>query len=291
MRVTESRMMQVAGDAVIATRDRAARAASVASSGTKVDVPSDDPAGWAEGRRAEVRKSESSGRGDSMGRARDRLAATDQTLGTIGTSLTRIKELAVQMASGTYSASGRSDAATEITQLRATILAAANATGGQGEYLLSGSQGGVAPFTAAGVYSGDSVLSTVEVGEGQSVQLGVPGTVLTAASGTDLFATIDSLVTALTTNSSAGIQAALIPLDSLVNQVSSARAQSGAQMSALDTADQARTALELHLDDEKTRTLDADAVSAASTLAQAQSALSYARSVAGVIANLIEKNS
>ncbi|MGZ4276391.1 MAG: hydantoinase/oxoprolinase family protein [Solirubrobacteraceae bacterium] len=41
----------------------------------------------------------------------------------------------------------------------------------------------------------------------------------------------------------------------------------------------------------ETRTLDADAVSAASTLAQAQSALSYARSVAGVIANLIEKNS
>ena len=290
MRVTESRMLQVASDGVDQARNRAARAAQVASSGTQVSVPSDDPAAWAEGRRAELRATQSSARGASLGRAHDRLDATDATLGTIGNALSRIKELAVQAATGTTDAGGRAATAAEIAQLRSTILAAANATGGQGEYLLSGSQGGAAPFSAAGVYGGDNLLATVEVGEGQSVQLGVPGSVLTAAGGTDFFSTIDNLVTALSANNAAGVQAALTPLDSLVGQVAGARAQVGAQMSSLDSANEARTALEVRLGDEKGRTLDADAVSAASTLAQAQNALTYARSVASVIVNLTGKN-
>lgn len=290
MRVTESRMMQVASDGVGKARDRAARAAQAASSGTRVNVPSDDPAAWAEGRRAELRQAASTGRGDSLGRARDHLAATDSSLGTIGTALARIKELAVETSNGTYDAASRRDAAVEVGQLRATILAAANATGSQGEYLLGGSQA-AAPFSAAGAYGGDTLTSTVEVGEGQSVQIGVPGTVLTAAGGTDVFATIDNLVTALQSNNAAGVQAALTPIDSIVGQVANARAQAGAQMSALDAADQARSALEVRLGDEKSRTLDADAVTAASTFAQAQNALAYARAVAGVVSQLAGKNS
>ncbi|MSP59499.1 MAG: flagellar hook-associated protein FlgK [Myxococcales bacterium] len=207
MRVTETRMIELAGDAVARGRDRAAAAAEQAAGGLRVAVPSDDPTAWADGARANARMTQSAARGTSIARARDGLIATDGALDSLGVSLSRAAELAVQMANGSWNAADRKHGALEVRALRAQVLAAANSRAPDGEFLLAGGKGGVAPFNGAGVYVGDDQAREIEIADGQQQAVTPPGTLLTTAKGIDVLALLDQLATALDNDNLAGVRA------------------------------------------------------------------------------------
>jgi flagellar hook-associated protein 3 FlgL len=277
MRVTESRMIELAGAGVARARERAAQSGEQLSSGVRVAHPSDDPVAWGEGMRAEARAAASGGRGQAIARSRERLVDVDGALAGIGEVLARARELAIELGNDSYAAGDRAAAAVEVRGLRAQVLALANLQASDGEYLLAGSQGGSAPFDPTGAYLGDDARRSVEVGEGQQAVVGVPGSVLTVSSGVDILGALDSLASALAANDGVQIRAGVGSMATAVGQVASARADVGARMAALDLADNARRDLELRLAGEHDDAVAVDPVAAASSFARAQNALEAAR--------------
>jgi flagellar hook-associated protein 3 FlgL len=280
MRVTEGRMVDLAQVAVSRARTRAAEAGEVATTGVAVAKASENPGAWAQGARAAMRNEVSEGRGRGVAAARERLAETESSLETIGDVLGDVRELAVQMANGGLNASDRAGGAIAVRAMREQILAAANKRGGDGEFVLAGAQGDAAPFSAAGVYSGDGTVRQVHSSETGQLAGSINGTVLGASEGVDIFASLDTLATALENNDVPGIQASLETFRTAINQVSRARTSLGAQVKALEGADVARTAFEQHLAEEQNRVQGADPAEAYSNLQHAASALEAARAVA-----------
>ncbi len=289
MRVTESRMTQLASEAISKQREKMAEAGDELSTGVRVNRPSQDLSSWADGARARARAAMSDARGEAIGKSRDRLSETDRALDGVGGVLARARELATQLANGTYSAQERSDAVAELRDLRAAALAFANTQGPDGEYVLAGSASMTAPFNPGGAYLGDTTRREIEAGEGERIVANVPGSVLTAASGADVFATLDALQTALGANDLVGIRASLTPLSTTISQVASARSDVGERMSGLDAANDARQSFELELVRQHDRAVMADPVAAASELAQAQQAFEASRTVAEQIIAMFRK--
>jgi flagellar hook-associated protein 3 FlgL len=275
MRVTESRLLELSTAAVGEARDRLAKAGQVMQSGVRVALPSDDVAAWATAARLAARQTLSAARGTAIGRARDNLADVDTALGTIGDALARLKETTIQAATGTLVAGDRAGLVAVVTGLRATALAAANARGADGEYLLAGSKGDAAPFAADGSYAGDAVERNVESAEGALSPAALSGDRLQA-----LFPVFDKVSAALAANDVAGLQAALGDIGSAVETVSGARTAVGERLGELDAADEARQSFEVTLADAHARAVEADPIAAASELARASTALDAAKASA-----------
>ncbi len=287
MRVTESRMLKQAAYAIERERSNIAKAGQELSSGVRVAKPSDDPAAWAEGARARVRRTESSASGNAMGRARGQLLETDTALDAINTGLRDGLANAIQFANASYNAQDRANAVITITALRDQLIDAANTISSDGEYVFGGSDRTTAPFDPAGSYVGDTVRRSIQLSPGGSEQVTLSGDALTAASGIDVIGTIDRLATALGANDVAGIQTAITEITAASDQVASARAEVGSRIFGLDKADQARQNLELDLNQAEIDAIGADAVDSALRLAQGQRALEGSRTVAERIVSML----
>lgn len=285
MRVTEHRMLQLAADQLGQNRERVAKAAGRLASGLDVQLPSDDVVRWGEGMRAESAAAESRARGGAIDRAREQLSQVENSLGDITNGLLRARELAVQMANGTWSATDRQGVAAEVIEIRQRIVASASVRGVDGDYLLSGSLARSGPYDALGNYIGDAEQRRIESGPGGLVE---PSSVnaegLTAANGgVDIVPWLDALVVALQGNSQAGVQATLDPIAQAVDQASLLRSQVGDYLHALDDADSARASFEVNLAKIKQRAVDTDPVAAASDLAGSQIALQASQAIAQML--------
>ncbi len=290
MRITSEHIIDLAAAATSRAEQNVANASTIASSGIKVALPSDDPVAWAAAQRDRVRETMSQGTGTAMSFATDQLDQTDGALSTIEGIVSQARELAVQGSSDTYSAASRAELGTQAQALFQSALGAANSQSSNGEYLLGGSTSTTAPFDATGAYLGDSTSRDIATSEDSTQQVTVPGSVLTAANGVDIMPTLSALATALSTNNMAGIQAALGSLTTATTQIGSARSQTGTAMATLSSADTARQQLELTLTAHVSNLVEADSVGAASALAQASQALTVAGAVsANVIAALQQK--
>jgi flagellar hook-associated protein 3 FlgL len=288
MRITETRMWELATDAVGAARDRVAQTGEIMQTGVRVTRPSDDLAAWSQGERAAVRKSMSADRGDAIGSARDGLSATDAALATMTTTLTKLNELAIQAANGTLSASDRAGLAAEVDDLREGALAALNQKGLDGSYLLGGSQATVAPFSSGGLWQGDGIGRVIETSENSSATVSVSGQALTAANGVDVLGVFATLSTALKTNDVATVQSSLPQLQQAIAQVATLRTDVGTRIAALDDADGARQSFEQTLAETHARAVESDPVEAASNLTAASNALSAARASVQQLLSLLQ---
>jgi flagellar hook-associated protein 3 FlgL len=290
MRITETRMLDMVTTSVADARDRAATASGVLSSGVRVAKPSDDPAAWAQGERAEVRKAMSQDRGQAIGLAVDGLQATDGSLATVTGALSQLGALATQGANGTLDASSRKALADQVRALRDSALAALNQKGPDGSFLLSGSRGTAAPFTAAGGFVGDASVRAVQTAEGQTAPGTVTGNDLTSAGGgVDVLSIFDQLASALDTNDVPAMQATMPSIKTAVGQVAEMRSLVGERLSALQSADEARQSFEDALAQRHATAVEADPVAAASNLTQASTVLEAARASAQQIVALLQQ--
>jgi flagellar hook-associated protein 3 FlgL len=290
MRVTESRMLDMAATSVANARDRAAQAQLVLSSGNRVTVPSDDPTAWAQGERAAVRMSMSSDRGQAIGLAVGGLQASDGSLATISTALSQLGALATQGANGTLDATARKSIADQVRALRDTTLAAMNQKGPDGTYMFSGSKSTTAPFTPAGLYVGDGAERTLQSAEGQTASGSVTGQSLTSASGgVDVLAVFDQLAIALDANDVPGIQASQPGVQSAVGQVAQMRSLVGGRLSALSSAEDARQSFEQNLAERHASAVEADPIAAASDLVRTSTALQSAQAAAQHVIAMLQQ--
>ena len=280
MRVSDSMMHELATRGVANNRESLFEAQRVASSGMRVEKPSDDPVAASLARGTKSRERRSDAVAMISGVAVVRLLAVDDTLGNVGDIMSRARELAVQGANDHVSANDRTAMATEIAALRAELLNLGN-TKIEGEYVFSGLSVDRAPFDATGAYLGETQLKEIEVGPGLRLATQVSAAdIFGASGGTNPFTALDDLEAALRADDGDAIHASIGGLSASVDQIANGRASAGGQQQALM---QAAAAAERVLDaaiGRRPDLLEADPVESFTDLVKAEGALREALAIA-----------
>lgn len=187
------------------------------ASGSRINKPSDDPAGAAQLIQISGQNSQLDSFQRSISSINGQFSTADATLSSVVTALQRAISLGVEGANGTLSDTDRADVATELSGIRDQLFSLAN-TSYQGQFIFSGTAE-TQPFvldatSPSGVtYAGNTGVNRVTIGTGYHLQVNVPGSQIFSSPGGDVFQSIQDLITALNSNSGIG---------TAVNEVSSA---------------------------------------------------------------------
>jgi flagellar hook-associated protein 3 FlgL len=274
MRVTDRMLFDAAALNAGKSRDRAQEAMAEVSTGMRVVHPGDDPAVAA----LMVRGRQTADRMDAITKgaanAADEADAADSALQNLSTVLSRARELAVQMGNDTYSASDRQAAAVEVDSLSRQAVSLMN-TNVNGRYIFGGDQDQAPPFDATGNYTGDTAVRQVEVAPGVLEDSSVRADIAVkgVGGGVDLFATLQSLSTALGANNGDAIRGALTGLQSATTQVTGALTKVGTMGDAFATAQTLSAATREATIKSVSDQADADVIDSTSQLALANTAL------------------
>ena len=157
MRITSNMIMNTVTRNLALSQSRFLRIQTMASSGRRINRPSDDPIGITKdlGFRSDL--SEISQFRKNINQALSWFNFSDQAMGNMNELISRAKELAVQFANDTYDQNARAAGATNIRDVFEQIIEAAN-TQFEGNYIFSGTRTDVSPFMVLAmgvVYRGD----------------------------------------------------------------------------------------------------------------------------------------
>ena len=218
------------------------------STGKRINSAKDDAAGLAI---ATSMTSQVRGMNQAMRNANDGIAlaqTAEGSLAEVTNMLQRVRELAVQSKSGTYSADDRTNLQAEVTQLQAQVDDVLTNTKFNGVTLFSKV---AATDVTVTIQAGADAASTIDL-----VVKGVDGTKLTAA--------------ALDVSSAALAGTTITNVEDALKSVNTTRASLGAGQSRLETAVNTLTSNATNLSDARSRIEDADYSSETTALAKAQ---------------------
>jgi flagellar hook-associated protein 3 FlgL len=277
MRVTDKSVFDAAARSTGAQRERLQKAVDENTTGLRVEHPWDDPGVTAPliGHRLAASRQEAMAK--TSERATDELAALDSSLGALTDTLTRARELAIQMSNDSYSATDRTITSEEVKTLFHEAIGLLNTRVGN-RYLFSGFKDDQPAFDANGVYQGDSGVRQLEAFPGIFQNVSLPGDDIATGTGggPNVLSTLQDLDTALRGNDIAGIQGTLSRLDDGIEHLSLSRAQMGAAANTLSVAvSNARTNVD-HEKSDIAKISEADVFESATKLALAQRGLEAA---------------
>ena len=209
------------------------------STGKSVNNISDNPAASA----AFVQLSAESSAADqyqtNASDLQSKLQTADSALNSAEQVLTTAITVGTEGANGTMSTADRQALAQQVQGLQQQMLGLAN-TAYQGVYVFAGTNVSAPPFAASnsspsGVqYSGNGSTTSVQVGEGQSVQSNVSGSQLFLNSSGNVFSALNDLANALTSGN--GLDAANTEVQQAFSQLSTQRVFYGNALSQLQSA-------------------------------------------------------
>ncbi len=274
MRVTDKMMFDNAAVHTAQARERLERAVEETSTGKRLHHPADDPAAAGQVSAAKLSFERLDMIRQNAGRATDELQAAHGALQSVSDVLGRARQLAVQLANVTYDGPDRANAATEIDGIFAQVVGVMNAQVGN-RRIFGGFQDDAAPFAGSGAYLGDAGVRQIEIAPGvrQNVSVRADVALKGVGGGTDVFATLTALATALRSNDTAGIGAAIGSIDSGLAQVAGALTDASTQVSTLTTAAEVNQMVRDQVTSQISRLADADIVESSTKLALANRAL------------------
>jgi flagellar hook-associated protein 3 FlgL len=262
-------------------RNREAVALQQIASGRRILKPSNNPDDAVNAQRTRSVLSRVEARISRADKTENQLASYDVALAGVGDIVQRLHQISVQMANETYNADDRLSASEEVIQLQASLSSLAN-TRHNDRYIFSGTTSDVPAIGAAGTYQGNATVQEVDLGYPGAPATRVAATVtgdevfFGAGGGTDLITAANNLVTALTGNTTAGLQTAIGDFLSGVDQVASIRARVGATMNRVEGIGDRNEDEMLRESGVLSQYVDADIAEVASELAQAQFGLQAA---------------
>jgi flagellar hook-associated protein 3 FlgL len=219
------------------------------ASGMSVNLPSDNPAAAA----VLVQNADQSSQADefqrSIGSIQGEMQNADSTLNSVITSLQQAISLGVEGANGTVNSADRAAIITQVQGIRSQLLSLANLTY-QGNYIFAGTKTQTTPYvldpnSPSGVtYEGNTGVNSVTLGSHFILKTNLPGSQLFLSSGSDMFQSIQDLITSL--QSGTGIGAA-------VTEVSNASSAIDAQRVFYGNALNQLTAQQTYLSTETTQ--------------------------------------
>lgn len=283
-RISTEFLYQRSLSAMLIQQSRLGKTQEQISLGKKLLSPSDDPTGSAQMLNYDRAIKTVAQYQDNANTAKNKLEAEERTLMALSDVMPRLRELAVQGGSDTYSAAQRQLMAVEVRQLQQHFLDLANTRDANGEYLFSGYQGNTQPFTEAGgiyTYHGDMGQRTIRVSEHKTIADGDNGfrlfmDVPTAAGPPrNAFETIEQMALALEAGTSA---AGFIDDLSLVDErVLDTLASVGARLATLDEQIDVNEDMILSMEKNRSSIVDLDYAEAITRFQQQQTALEAAQ--------------
>jgi flagellar hook-associated protein 3 FlgL len=127
------------------------------------------------------------------------MQVADSTLGDVVTQITQAISLGVEGSNGTQNASDNASVAQSLNGILNQVVSLAN-TSFQGQFLFSGSQGSVQPFTlntsttpATVTYAGDTNVQFLETPSGQKLQVNLPGSTVFGSGTTGVMGALSQL--------------------------------------------------------------------------------------------------
>jgi len=171
------------------------------------------------------------------------MQVADSTLGDVVTQVTQALSLAVEGSNGTQNAADNASVAQSLSGILSEVVSLAN-TSYQGQYLFSGSQGSVQPFTlnAAAVpptatYAGDNNVQFIEVPGGQKLQINLPGSSVFGSGATGIVGALSQLIGDISSGApTASITTDTAALTTALGQLSDQRSTLDSSLSRLNSA-------------------------------------------------------
>lgn len=270
------------------TRQQEETATIQMATGSRINQPSDDPAGAAQMVTNRDQTSQADTFLRSIGSVNGLLQTADSTLSSIVTALNRAISLGVEGANGTLSDTDRNDVAGELQGIQQQLISLAN-TSYQGEYIFSGTST-KQPFVAdasssSGVkYQGNTDTNSVQVGPTYTVQINLPGSQIFSAQGASVFQAISDVISALQANS--GIDTAVTELNNAFNNVTSQRVFYGNAINQLQDQQNYLNSEKVDLSTAANSISGADMAATAATLNQANVAMNAELAAMGKISQV-----
>jgi len=199
------------------------------SSGKQINRPSDSPTGTVSSMqlRAESRANEQYARNadDGLGW----LGAVESTLSSASALINRARDLTVQgLSSGTNSTHSNEALATEIEQIRESMISFAN-TRYLDRPVFGGTTAGAEAYDSNGAYVGDSGQTLRTVGAGAKVRVDITGPEAFGTGDTKLFTVLESISDSLRSGDNAKLTNDLNNLDKASISVRTAVSEVGAR--------------------------------------------------------------
>ena len=171
------------------------------------------------------------------------MQVADSTLGDVVTQINQALSLAVEANNGTQNASDNASVTQSLTGILSEVVSLAN-TSYQGQYLFSGSQGSVQPFTLdtstnppTATYAGDTNVQTVEVPGGQKLPVNLPGSSVFGSGSTGIMGALSQLIGDISSGAStASITTDTGALTTALGQLSDQRSTLDSSLSRLNSA-------------------------------------------------------
>jgi flagellar hook-associated protein 3 FlgL len=259
------------------------------SSGKQFNNLSDDPAAVSELVLNNAQTSNVDQYLQNVSTLQNSLQVADSTLNSVVTALSQAISLGVQGANGTLNASDRQSLATEVSGIESQILALANTTY-DGNYLFAGTAVTTQPFTedsssASGVtYNGNGSTNSVQVGDGEYIPVNLSGSQVFTPTGSDVFAALQGLVTALQNGGDVG--SATTQLQQVFDRFNTQRTFYGATLSRLQSTQDYLNQEKLGLASAQDNIESADMSSVVSNYVQTETALDSSYEAAGQISRM-----
>jgi len=262
-RVTQNMAVKQSLAAIAANAARLAESQEQMTTGRRLNRPSDSPADAAAAMRT---RGELAAQKQHARNAEDGLGWLNQTDGALGSMITQVRrarELALQGANGGALGQQARDAlATEVEQLRASLISVAN-TQYVGRPVFGGITAGGAAYDGSGAWVGSAHPVHRTIGAGVQVQVNVDGPDVFGPDGASLFDDLGALAADLRAGDDAGIRAGIDALAGRLEALATAQAEVGTRAKRVETALTAATDNELALATRLSDLEDADLIKAA----------------------------
>ena len=166
LRVSTSGLHAQGLAALLRHQSQIARTQQQVTTGTRITQAKDDPVAASNAQRLDHVLSMLGEYGRGAAQADNRLRLQEDALADTGSTLSRVRELAIQGNNAPLSDNDRKAIAAEVRQLRDSLIAIANRDDGNGRRLFAGTRDGVVPFVdnAGSVsYTGDDGQNRIDI--------------------------------------------------------------------------------------------------------------------------------
>ncbi len=243
------------------------------ASGRSINEPSDNPAGTSALILNHAAQAQNDSYQQNVNDLQSKLQIADSSLTSAVSVINQAISLGTEAGNSTLSSADRQVIVQQLSGIQQQLVGIANTTAG-GTYLFGGTLVETQPFTldtsaAAGVtYNGNNSVTSVQVANGQSVNVNVPGSQLFLNSSGSVLGSINQLIDAVQGNS--GISAAVTALGQASSEFDTQRLSYDTALNQLQSAGTFLTNEQLQLSTQETNLDGADIPQVATQFSQAQ---------------------
>jgi len=246
-----------------------------AATGKRIRKPSDDPAAAAQALAERAELAAIDDYQHAADSAASRLSAADLALGDIIDKLTQALSTVTGVRGSSVDASARAAAGVTLAGVRDAIRGDLN-TSFQGNSLFAGGKVDQPAYALVGgvwTYQGDANVVQVDVDRVRTVTIGFNGqSIAQGGEATDIFTSLDELITAVTSGDDAGMAAGLEALNHAFDRANQAQGRLGVDETSIADTQIRLTARSTAVDARRSKLEDANMAEALTRMSQADTA-------------------